>query len=58
MSDVIISVEGLGKKYVLSHQEVLDILDGKIPDDFYEGLRQATEGRLVPMEQVMERSES
>ena len=39
-------------------QEVLDILDGKIPDDFYEGLRQAKEGRLVPMEQVMERSES
>ena len=39
-------------------QRVLDILDGKIPDDFYEGLRQAKEGRLVPMEQVMERSES
>ena len=39
-------------------QEVLDILDGKIPDDFYEGLRQAKEGRLVPMEKVMERSES
>ena len=39
-------------------QEVLDILDGNIPDDFYEGLRQAKEGRLVPMEQLMERSES
>ena len=39
-------------------QEVLDILDDKIPDDFYEGLRQAKEGRLVPMEQVMEKSES
>ena len=39
-------------------QEVLDILDGKIPDDFYEGLRQAKEGRTVPMEQVLEGSES
>ena len=39
-------------------QEVLDILDGKIPDDFYEGLRQAKEGRTVAMEQVMEGSES
>ena len=50
LSDLVISRE--------VEQEVLDILDGKIPDDFYEGLRQATEGRLVPMEQVMERSES
>ena len=39
-------------------QEVLDILDGKIPDDFYEGLRQAKEGRTVAMEQVMEGPES
>ena len=39
-------------------QEVLDILDGKIPDDFYEGLRQAKEGRLVPMEQVIQESSS
>jgi len=39
-------------------QEVLDILDGKIPDDFYKGLRQAKEGRTVAMEQVMEGSES
>ena len=35
-------------------QEVLDILDGKILDDFYKGLRQAKEGRLVPMERVLE----
>ena len=35
-------------------QEVLDILDGKIPDDFFEGLRQAKEGRTVPMERVLE----
>lgn len=39
-------------------QEVLDILDGKIPDDFYEGLRQAKVGRLVPMEQVIQESSS
>jgi len=35
-------------------QEVLDILDGKIPADFYTGLRQAKKGRTVPMEQVLE----
>ena len=39
-------------------QEVLDILDDKIPDDFYEGLRQAKEGRLVPMENVIQESSS
>ena len=39
-------------------QEALDFLDGKIPDDFYEGLRQAKEGRLVPMEQVIQESSS
>ena len=39
-------------------QEVLDILDGKIPDDFFEGLRQAKEGRLVPMENVIQESSS
>ena len=39
-------------------QEVLDILDGKIPDDFYKGLRQAKEGRTVAIEQVMEGFES
>ena len=39
-------------------QEVLDILDGKIPDDFYEGLRQAKEVRLVPMEKVIQESSS
>ena len=39
-------------------QEVLDILDGKIPDDFYEGLRQAKEGRLVPMEKLIQVSSS
>jgi len=38
-------------------QEVLDILDGKIPADFYTGLRQAKEGRTVPMERVLEGSE-
>ena len=39
-------------------QEVLDILDGKIPDDFFEGVRQAKEGRLVPMENVIQESSS
>ena len=38
-------------------KEVLDILDGKIPADFYTGLRQAKEGRTVPMERVLEGSE-
>ena len=39
-------------------QEVLDILDDKIPDDFYTGLQQAKEGRTVLMEQIMEGSGS
>ena len=39
-------------------QEIFDILDGKIPDDFYEGLRQGKEGRLVPMEKVIQESSS
>ena len=39
-------------------QEVLDILDDKIPDDFYTGLQQAKEGRTVLMEQIMEGPES
>ena len=38
-------------------QEVLNILDDKIPDDFYEGLRQGKEGRTVPMERVLEGAE-
>ena len=50
LSDLVISRE--------VEQEVLDILDGKIPDDFFEGLRQAKEGRLVPMENVIQESSS
>jgi len=34
-------------------QEVVDILDDKVPADFYTGLQQAKEGRTVLMEQIM-----
>ena len=39
-------------------QEVLDILDDKVPADLYTGLKQAKEGRTVLMEQIMEGPES
>ncbi len=34
-------------------QEVLDILDDKVPADFYTGLQQAKEGRTVLMEEAL-----
>ncbi len=39
-------------------QEVLDVLNDKVPADFYTGLQQAKEGRTVLMEQIMEGPES
>ena len=39
-------------------QEVLNLLDDKVPTDFYKGLQQAKEGRTVLMEQIMEGSGS
>ena len=38
--------------------EILNILDEKIPDDFYTGLQQANEGRTMLMEQIMKGSGS